>query len=300
VAKSLQQVLQGTNPPASRHFARFAKDNYLEEGLLFWLDSNDFLLLFQKQDMHVKAKAMFELYMGPTAKYKVNTSDHVIAEIKAVVDAEVNDAVFDNQLFIKAQKETETFLELDVWDRYVEWSKGAGKIGKVLERSSTSQELYDESKLLDRDKAREAVVELLKLPHEIESFKELARGLDCVEAIDFYLDVKKYQMLFEAADMKDTARRIWKMYLDDKAERMVNLPATQVKALKKVIIDNDCEKVDVKTFDKANKEMLNLITDNVYPAWLKKNKANAAGAATSTEASPAPAPAKSGGCCVIS
>ena len=30
------QVLQGTNPAALAHFERFAQENFLEEGLLFW------------------------------------------------------------------------------------------------------------------------------------------------------------------------------------------------------------------------------------------------------------------------
>ena len=30
--------------------------------------------------------------------------------------------------------------------------------------------------------------------------------------------------------------------------------------------------MDVKTFDKANKEMLQIIADNVYPTWLKNYK----------------------------
>ena len=212
MATSLQQVLAGTNPPASRHFSRFAKDNYLEEGLLFWLDANDFALLFQKGDFHTKAKTMYDLYMGPTAKFQVNVSDAKKDQIKAVVDtpvesvrvervracgtrarvracgarpsvrpsvrddghssnARVKNACLnlaprtpppshppsttfpplalretapppqvniDNSLFAEAQKEVENFLQLDVWDRYVEWTKGDGKIGKVLARQSTS------------------------------------------------------------------------------------------------------------------------------------------------------------------
>ena len=113
------------------------------------------------------------------------------------------------------------------------------------------------------------------------------------------MEIKEYKMLFEPKDFQDRCKRIWARYLDDKADRMVNLPSAVHKALKKKIVDEDCGSVDVKTFDKANKENLQLITDNVYPAWLKKFKP-----ADPTEAAggaPAPAPAaSSGGCCVIS
>jgi len=303
VATSMRQVLDGTTPPASRHFVRFAKENYLEEGLLFWLDANDFLLLFAKNDMHIKAKEIYDTYMSETAKFRVNTSDHIIAGIKGIVNTPVEEVIFDNQLFVPAQKEIETFLELDVWDRYVEWAKGPGKPGsKELERTSTSQELYDESKLDDRDKMRDACRQLLLDPNELPELKVIAAGLDCGEAIEFYLEVIGYQKLFAAADFKDNAKRIWKRYLDDKAERMVNLPATMIKKLKKEILDDDA--AGAKTFDKANKEMLNLITDNVYRPWVTKKKAELEGAAGASAApatpAPAKAPASSGGCCVVS
>jgi hypothetical protein len=117
--------------------------------------------------------------------------------------------------------------------------------------------------------------------------------------VQFYLELKEYKMLFDSKDFCDRAKRIWQRYLDDKADRMVNLPSAVHKGLKKEIIDKDCADVGVKTFDKANKENLQLITDNVYPAWLKKFKPAAAAAEDASAPAPAPA-AASGGCCVIS
>ena len=50
VAESMSQVLSGINPPATRSFMRFARDELYEEALLFWLEANDYALLFQKMD----------------------------------------------------------------------------------------------------------------------------------------------------------------------------------------------------------------------------------------------------------
>jgi len=275
----------------------------LEEGLLFWLDANDYTLLFAKADLHTKAKAIFSTYMSDTAKYKVNISDAQVNEIKKIVESPLSEVEIDGTLFVIAQEEVLKFLQLDVWERYVEWSKAAGKIGrKGLERTSTSAELLDESRLGDREKMREAVIELLAIPDEVENFKVIAKQLDCEEAIEFYLEIKAFQQLFAAQDFKDSCKRLWSRFLDDKADRMVNLPSAVHKKLKEEIITKDCADTDIKTFDRANREILHLITDNVYPAWLKKFKAEAAAEASAKEAKKAAAGAapKSGGCCTIS
>ncbi|KAL1523325.1 hypothetical protein AB1Y20_018271 [Prymnesium parvum] len=307
VASSLKEVLSGTNLPAQRHFARFSKENYLEESLLFWLDVNDFTLLFQKSDLHSSAKRIYETYMGPMAKQKVNVSDAQCDEIKAIVETPVSEVSINSQLFAKAQKEIETFLELDVWDRYVQWCEGDGKIGTArptLTAKSSSAFLLSENNLGDRDKMREAVVELLTITHEIENLKALAKDRECEEAIEFYLDVKDFQKLFSSKDLVEAANRIWARYLDDKADRMVNLPASIHKVLKKEIVDNSCKNVSLNTFDKANREMIQLITDNVYPAWVHKYKRSSQsrsvddGRPASTYELPPP-PATSGSCCVI-
>ena len=58
----------------------------------------------------------------------------------------------DGTTLDRAQKETETFLELDVWSRYQEWARGEGKVGKKAEVKASTIE-YDDK---DADKMREA------------------------------------------------------------------------------------------------------------------------------------------------
>ena len=48
------------------------------------------------------------------------------------------------------------------------------------------------------------------------------------------------QMLFSAKDFQDRSKRLWQRYLDDKADRPVNLPSAVHKALRKEIVEKDC------------------------------------------------------------
>jgi len=301
VAESLGQVLKGTHPPASRHFSRFAAENFLDEALNFWLDVNDYNLMFQKQDMITKGNYIYDTYMSMTAKFKVNVSDSLVAECKRILDMPLEETVIDGGLFIKAQKEVEQFLQLDVFPRYQEWAHGDGKIGASIQRQSTSDSLLDESILGDREKMRAAVQELLTIPSEVDNFRDIGRAAECAESIDFYLEVKEYKLLFDTKDMKDKANIIWKKYLDDKSDTMINMPDRVRKDLEKIIVKEDFAKGSAKTFDKALKETLHLITDNIYPTWLQKYKKDSdAGAAAQPAPAPAPPPKASGGCCVIS
>jgi hypothetical protein len=82
-ADSMKVVLSGTNPPASRSFTRFAREQFCEEALLFWIEANDFALLFQQLDLQTRAQSIFDMYMSANAKYKVNCSDMMINEVAA-------------------------------------------------------------------------------------------------------------------------------------------------------------------------------------------------------------------------
>ena len=47
-------------------------------------------------------------------------------------------------------------------------------------------------------------------------------------------------MLFSKKDFEDRCKRLWARYLDDKADRPVNLPSAVLKNLRKEIIEKDC------------------------------------------------------------
>jgi len=309
VGTSLEQVLKGTSEAVSRHFERFAREFFLEEGLVFWQEAEGYKLLFSKGDMHTKAKEIYDQFMSATSSCKVNVSDATIAHIHAVVTAPLDQAEIDSNLFTKAQKEIETYLELDVWARYLEWAKTDGKIDDGASRGSCPPATRGSSRISAeslqwRDgsqSANDTVAQLLQDEQQLHSLRRIAREVDGEEAIDFYLEAKEFGMLFSQRDLRDRSKRIWMRYLDDQADRQVNLPSSMVKALKKAIVDDDCANVDVKLFDKANKEILKIIADNIYPAWVKQQD-SAEQHAKATPAPPGPTIHSSsrGTCCVIS
>ena len=61
-AESIKQVLAGTNPPATRSFTRFTRDQLCEEALLFWIEANDYALLFQPLDQLSRAQVHASLF----------------------------------------------------------------------------------------------------------------------------------------------------------------------------------------------------------------------------------------------
>ena len=271
VATSLEQVLGGTFGPASRHFGRFARETFLHEALHFWLDANDYALLFQKEDLLTRGTDIYDMYMSQDAKFPLNISDALVVDIKVTLSQGPGCLEINNTLFLNAQKEVEHFLRLDVWPRYLDWAVNDGKIGRhQTARECTSGSLRDERILGDREKVREALVELLKLPWEVVKFREIARAAECEESIDFYLEIKEYQLLFDASDFRARAAQLWKKYLDVSAERMVNMPSKIRRELQRVIVEENAAGACRTTFDNALRENLHLISDNIYPQWISK------------------------------
>ena len=79
-----------------------------------------------------------------------------------------------------------------------------------------------------------------------------------------------------------------------KADRLVNIPDNIRRELEKAILQEQTGAPDV--FKKAERDVLNLMTDNIYTAYVKSQ------APAPAEAAPAPSAAKpsGGGCCIVS
>ena len=90
--------------------------------------------------------------------------------------------------------------------------------------------------------------------------------------------------------------RIWTLYLDAKADRKVNLPDHIMARLKKGIVDD--QNCPASLFDDAIRDVLNLMTDNIYPVYVKAKEAKRSKASAPTAAKPQPT-TNSGGCCVL-
>ena len=88
---------------------------------------------------------------------------------------------------------------------------------------------------------------------ELEGLRVIASKLDAAECIDFYLDAKKYVLLFDAVDRKETAMRLWNRYLDPKADRMITIPDDIHNELKKEILTHGSSEVNL--FDRCIKDI---------------------------------------------
>ena len=80
--------------------------------------------------------------------------------------------------------------------------------------------------------------------------------------------------------------RLYTRYVDAKADRLVTIPDEITRQLQEDIVGKQTS--DPKVFKKAEADVLNLMTDNIYPAFIKA-KAAARGSA------PAPAAEKPAG-----
>ena len=178
IADSMKTVLSGTSPAATRSFTRFAREQFCEESLLFWMEANDFALLFQPLDQLTRATSIYETYMGHTAKFKVNVSDAIVRG----VDAAIKTKKVTNAVFVTAQREVSNFLEQDVFPRYQEWAATSGAPAPSAARAPSTAALARQSTLGDRKAMREAFIELLDSPSELAQIREFARARDGTHA----------------------------------------------------------------------------------------------------------------------
>ena len=245
-------------------------------------------------DQLTKSQAIYESYLGPKAKTKVNVSDRTIADIgKAIADKSVT-----NALFVGAQTEIISFVEQDLFGRYEEWyaEQQQAKSARAQKKGASDSTLLDPARLGDRERMREALVALIGIPDHLVKLRESARKLDAEEALDFYIDAKKYQLLFVEKDRVETAARLWDRYLDVKSDRRITIPDDIYSDLEKKITKDHSGAASL--FDVAIKDVLNLMTDNVYPAHVKAQDASKKAAAPTASVTSKPQPS-GGGCCLV-
>ena len=190
-AASVAELTSGVNPAATRSFMRFAKEQMCEEALLFWLEANDYALLFQPMDQQTRGQAIYDSYLGSKAKTKVNVSDRIIADVCTALESKQ----LNSALFVAAQKEIITYIEQDLFGRYETWYDSAGG-GGGSGGGAVAASLLDEDRLGDRERMREALVGLISVPAEVEELRVVARDRDAEESLDFYIDAKKFTLLF--------------------------------------------------------------------------------------------------------
>ena len=93
--------VQGNSLAFSRPLPHMSPPSFLPQGLLFWMEANDYALLFQPSDLVTKANEIYDVYMGPNAAVKVNVADRVVKD----VEKQMKENNITNFLFVNAQKD---------------------------------------------------------------------------------------------------------------------------------------------------------------------------------------------------
>jgi len=310
-AESLTNVLNGSHPKQARSFTRFSREQFCEEALLFWVDANNFSLLFQSVDLRNRAAAIFDTYMSAKAKARVNVPERMCTAVKAAL----SDGRVSNDLFLNAQKEVELFLKNDVFPRYQEWYAQGGTASADLVTPSTSvacaspsrpgalkesSHWTSRSSLLDSDRGsvRAALVELLSVPEELANLRIIARKREAEENLDFYLAAKEYTLLFSDQDRLDQAGHICREYLDPSSVRLVNLPNEMNERIRNMVMEEKRAPADL--LEPAINEVLALISSNIYKEYLKEQqKLREASARMPIQRAAAVPKRTTSGCCVL-
>jgi len=278
VAESIGVVLAGTNAAASISFHQFARENYCEEALLFWLEANAFTLLLDGRDLKSRAGFIFQTFMRESAIHEINVSNALRALIRDRIDRDD----INNEIFAGAQKEAERELEYDVFPRYTAWAKerlgpggevtptrgkGRNRVAPAPLRASASAAGAGTSGD-SRERAREHVRELFVRTDEMARLRVIASELHASENLEFWKDVQHYKLLFAPRDRQRMAVELWERYVDEDAVHIITLPDEAKCALKTEVLGGG--EVTPTAFDWAERETVFLIADNLYPIYQKR------------------------------
>lgn len=281
---SIDAVLCGTDAHASADFSQFVREGHCEEGLLFWLETSAFTLLLDGRDRQSRAKFIFDSFLAEGAPYEINMSVAVRDRIGGVIER----GEADNDLFARAQRVVERELEMDLFPRFLVWAArragqaqaaapsdktgnapGGSEAGRRASPSAAQRRAAATAGGAEnRERAREAMAELLSSPEELPRLRELASETNASENIEFYEEVQTYKLLFAPRDRAQVARRLWLKYVDKGAARIITLPDDARRALQAEVMGGG--EVSAGAFEWAERETLFLIADNLYAEYTRQ------------------------------
>ena len=332
---TLMDILGGINPAGMRSFERYVRAHFCEEALLFWLEANDFQIRFDKTDLESRAKEIYKDYMGETAKARINTSDECIAKVWEKIEkkAVTNMLFFDAQKEVEQFLDLDIFPRYQEWIAEGGDNEAAATGGDISSLQDESR-LGDREKMreavaqlllieVEAKKLRTIAHALdaeenINFYFEILEYKKLFQEQDRKEKAatiwKTFLDAKADRPV---TIPDDKHKKIMKVRLSGRASdapraahphdppppRLLVLvtPLLPRAPLLQICTDKGKPKPASEIaatdtlFNQALKETLHLITDNIYPVYLKKE---AEGKGGSPAPAPAPAP-KGGGCCAV-
>uniref|UniRef100_A0A8C7XPJ7 Regulator of G protein signaling 1 n=1 Tax=Oryzias sinensis TaxID=183150 RepID=A0A8C7XPJ7_9TELE len=108
---SLEKVLK--NKKYLEAFCAFLKSEFSDENIEFWLACEDFKTTTSPDDLHRKAKEIYETFIQPTASREINVDHHVKEKIKMSLEKP------SRSCFDEAQKHVYLLMQSDSCPRFL-------------------------------------------------------------------------------------------------------------------------------------------------------------------------------------
>ena len=88
--------------------------------------------------------------------------------------------------------------------------------------------------------------------------------------------MQKFKLLFQPVDRKQTGAHIWEKFLATGTERPINVPDLTWRKTQRLVLPPEGKEVGADAFDAAEREILNLVVDNFYAEYRKREVAGGA------------------------
>ena len=269
---SLADVLSLSNRKANASFFSFAREEFCEEAVSFWLEAKSFKLLFRQCDLDERAKRICDTYIDESAPSVVNLS----GSVRDAIQRSIADNHISNTLYVPAQDEVSKYLELDVLPRYLDWKSRLPSVQPIAQagnptglrnwrRRSTAAAMETHMEI-----AKERMKELLSGP-KANVVRAVAREIDALESVEFWLKVQNFKLYFTPFDRLKAARSIFFEYLDAGSRNTLAVSDDAYKQARAHIdFESDTTDATDATFALAEKDTLALITENMYQACMHR------------------------------
>lgn len=218
-ARSQQMELSKNKEPLeynAQGFVRYLVQIQALSTLLFWKDAEEFTTLFGGQERAEAAKKIFSRYLKPGAEFEVGSMQG--AQVDAI-KKELSSPGED--LFDQLQQQAYASMLFELFPRFWEEVKSQDRAGKK-ERSKLTQQ----TTLKDIISANDL---------EVHLFAEYCREHLCEDCVIFLLEVQMFTLLFDPADLRTQARRVFQAYLDEKSEGRIVASATEMRRVEALL-----------------------------------------------------------------
>lgn len=261
-------------------FARFLQHRRCLEWLLFWKETEQYNALFTGGERRRMAEKIFAQFCEPGAYWELGLSEQTITAIKAViVDGELD------ELFNEAQQEAYLMMLLDLFPTFISALQQVDGGGCEGFRENDEHPASSLSVVLSGTD-----------PAAGRSFHRFAKEHFCEENLFFWIEAKKFDLLFRKVDLDCHARFIYDTYMGPTARCRANVSDMSCACVRRAL---DQGEVHADLFRATMREVEQFIEFDVFPryeSWLAESASAGAesqqAAASSSAASSSAASAR--------